>query len=364
MTLRASSFFVLTLGLGLCAAGCSADAGTDDETNDELGAADQQEYSFRYEFPTKDLFKDAFTKSFPLEIEKKGVRLQAIITPTAKIDLSSPVIEGLATIGEHRILSAVGISLPKILDAELKATTKYKAELDVDLDLRWNTTEQKDVMREIARDIEMKLSPGRAVTFLASNLGETNIPLTNKYGIPRKDLPLKTHIDVAVSCSFDEIDGDMQGTLRTGVNGTVVARAVYNSDGVEKRAFKRDPKKKFELDTNDVKIDPSPSFEFKAFRQHVKGECSVQPVIVVSFDNGVGVRLRIDGSSTFDTQVKVDAVEATAGWELRATPSIGIYGETDIKLPILHHSLDKETELFAKDFPEVRVDIGDAQRAQ
>ena len=335
------------------ASACSAASSEDDGEQGAEAFTVEGEYSFRTELPANHLFDKPFSKAFPLDLEKKGVKVHATVTPTVKLTVGSPVIEGKVTIGHRRILK----SIPKIMSAEVSASSTYTANLTVDLDVQWSNTDHVDVMREIARDFETKINAGKALS-LASKLGETNIPIRDAQGNVRTDLPLKGHYDVAVSCSFEEIDGDVQGRFETGAKGTVVARAIYNSDGVENRRFAVDPTKKFELDTSDFRIDPPPSFHFTGFRQHVKGSCAVQPSLVVTFDNGVGASVRVDAESSFDTQIKAQAGEEVK-WDLLAKPKLSIVGETDITLPIIHHDVDSEKELYTKDFPEVRSAIGE-----
>ena len=344
----------LLLVSSVLASAC-ANVGTDDEGDEGSQAVTVEgEYGFRYELPANTLFDKPFTKAFPLDLEKKGVKVHVTITPTVKLAVGSPVVEGKVTVGRRgRIL---GGGLPKVLDAELRVSSTYTANLTVDLDVQWSTTDRIDVMREIVGDFEKKLNGGKALE-LASKLGETNIPIKDAQGKVRSDVPLKGHYDVAVTCSFEEIDGDLQGRFETGARGTVVARAIYNSEGVEKRRFARDPTKKFELDASDFRVDPTPSFHFTGFRQHVKGSCAVQPSVVITFDNGVGASLRVDAESTFDTQIKAQAGEAVQ-WELQAKPKLSIWGETDILIPIIHRNLNTENQLFSREFFEVRNDIG------
>lgn len=348
---------LLGVALGPLAGGCSAPAGESDETADELFASDGQEHAFRYELPTKDLFKGPLTASVPIELERKGIKVKAVLTPTATLSMDSPVIEGRLNITKRRFWSALlGTDVPKVLDAEVSLSSTVESSLEVDLDVTWSNTERKDVMREISKEIESKLGGGRALA-LATGLGKTNIPIKDEEGKARSDIPLTTQIDVMVGCSFEEIDGDLHGAMKASAGGKLAARAIYNSEGVEKRRFARDPKKKFELDTSDFTFE-APTFQWKGGSQHLKGVCSLQPVLVVAFDNGVGVRLRLDARSTFDTRLASTA-EGKTGWELRAKPSLALWGESDIKVPILHTTLDKDTLLFSKDFPEVVVAVGD-----
>jgi hypothetical protein len=348
---------LIMLMAGVLASACADTSAEDEGEGDSQAITVEGEYSFRHEFPANHLFDKPFTKAFPIDLEKKGIKVHAVVTPTVKLAVGSPVIEGKVTVGHRRFFK----NIPKVLDAEVKVTSTYSANLTVDLDVRWNNTERIDVMREIAAEFETKLNGGKALE-LASNLGETNIPIKDAQGKVRSDIPLKGHYDVAVTCSFEEIDGDLQGKFQAGARGSVVARAIYNSEGVEKRRFARDPTKKFELDTSDFHVDPAPNFHFTGFRQHIKGSCAVQPSIVVTFDNGVGASLRIDAESTFDTQIKAQAGEEVE-WELRAKPKLSIWGETDIQIPIVHHNLNTEKQLFASNLPEVRVAVGTAPEA-
>jgi hypothetical protein len=337
---------------GVLASGC-ADVAPEDETGDDSQAITVEgEYSFRHEFPANRLFERPFTKAFTIDVERDGIKVHTTITPTVKLAVTSPVVEGKVTVGRR---GRIFFRTPKILDAEIRASSTYSANLTVDLDVKWNNTTRIDVMRQITRELEAKLNGGKALE-LASKLGETNIPIKDAQGNVRSDIPLKGHYDVAVTCSFEEIDGDLQGKFESGARGTVVARAVYNSEGVERRRFRRDPTKKFELDTSDFTVDPQPNFRFTGFRQHVKGSCAVQPSIVVTFDNGVGASLRVAAESSFDTQIKAQAGEAVQ-WEFRAKPKLSIWGETDILLPLVHHNLNTEKLLFARDFSEVRREI-------
>jgi hypothetical protein len=339
------------LALGLVAGGCAAE--DEDAASDDADVtAGESELSFRQELPTGDIFAKPFTKAFPIEIERRGIKVKTTITPTVKLSIDNPVIEGKVTVGKSRLTK-----LPKIMDAELKMSAGYAADLSVDLDIQWNNTENKEIMREIASDFEAKLNGGKALA-LATNLGETNIPVKDANGKTQSKLPLKGHYEVVVTCSFQEIDGDLQGVYSAGVKGTATARAIYNSEGVEKRRFKKDPKKKFELDLSDAKIDPEPSFRFTGFRQHVKGSCAVQPVVVVNFENNVGVRLRVDARSTFDTQVKAQEGEGGEQFTLRSTPALSLWGESDVRVPIVHTTIDKDTQLFSRVFPEIVVDVG------
>ena len=358
--------------LGLFASGCSGDARDDDSelSDDELATFDQN-YTFRYELPPNDLFKAPFTQEFPFELEKHGMKLKAIIRPTAKVHVQSPVIEGHATVGKRRFASLLaGRPVPKILDAELKASSTYSTDLSVDVDLQWSNTngmawsnypppEQARNMADLLRDMDVKALANRALT-LATGLGKKKVPLVAKDDTTREDLPVGVHYDVVVTCDIEELDGNLKGTFRTGATGTVVARAIYNVDGVEQRRFRRDPTHKFEIDTSDFKITPAPSFRFDGVTQHVKGSCSVQPVAVVKFAEDVGVRVRLDARSSFETRVEA-ASDMTPEWRLHATPELALWGEADITLPIIHRTLDKETLLFSKKFPEVNTTVGGAK---
>ena len=347
-------FALLLLTSGILAAGCANESSEDETAEDEQAITIEGEYAFRHEFPATRLFDRPFTKAFPIEIERRGVKVKATVTPTVKLSVSSPVVEGKVTVGRRgRLL----FRAPTIMDAEVKASSSYKANLTVDIDVDWNNTERLDVMREITKELETKLNGGKALE-LASRLGETNIPIRDSRGQVRSDIPLKGYYDVAVTCSFEEIDGDVQAKLEAGARGTVIARAIYNKDGVERRRFARDPTKKFELDTSNFQMDPQPTFRFTGFRQHIKGSCAVQPSIVVAFDNGVGASLRVDMESSFEAQLKLQAGEQSQ-WEYRAKPEISIWGETDILLPLVHHNLNTEKQLYAHQFPEIRRDVED-----
>jgi hypothetical protein len=348
----------LALLCSLLTPACVAPTDDGGESTAQAASGDEQEVAFRHELPIQGLFDRPFSRAFPIEMERRGVKVTTTVTPSVKLAVSNPILEGKVTIGTRRGLSTIlNRPVPKILDAELKASASYSADLTVDLDVRWSTTEKKEIMREIVGDLESKLNGGKALE-LASNLCETNVPIKDEKGKVRDDIPLKTHYEVVVTCGFEEIDGDLQGVYRAGARGSVVARAVYNSEGVEKRRFRKDPTKKFELDTSDFTIDPQPSFRFTGFRQHVKGSCAVQPVVVVTFENGVGLRLRVDARSSFDTQLRAKAGEGAPQWTLRATPQLSIWGESDIRVPILHTTLDSDTQLFSRTFAEVVVDVG------
>src|SRR3954454_17778728 len=182
---------------GAVASACAQESAGDEGEEGAEAFTVEGEYSFRQELPANHLFDKPFTKAFPVDIEKNGIKVHAIVTPTVKLVVGSPVIEGKVTVGHRRIFK----SIPKILDAEVRASSTYTATLTVDLDMQWNNTEHLDVMRAIARDFETKLNGGKALA-LASNLGETNIPIKDAQGNIRKDIPLKGHYDVAVTCAF------------------------------------------------------------------------------------------------------------------------------------------------------------------
>lgn len=340
---------------GVLAAGC---ADTSEEVADDEGAITVEgEYGFRYEFPANSIFGQPFAKAFTTRLEKRGVQVNATITPTVQLAVSSPVIEGKVTVGRRGFI----IKRPKVIDAEVKASSRYVANLAVDIDVKWSDTTRPDVMRELAGELEEQLNGGKALE-LATHLGETNIPIRDLRGNVREDLPLKAYYDVAVTCSFDEIAGDVKGQFRGGMRGTVVARGIYNIDGVEQRRFLPDPKKKFEIDTSDFRADPAPTFRYDGPRRHLKGTCAVQPSVVVTFENGTGIGVRVDAESSFETAELPNTPGGEADpWELRATPKVSVWGETDITLPILRSRLNLEKRLFLREFPEVRAAISDLE---
>jgi hypothetical protein len=349
--MRRFALLLLTASAVGCAVGCASES--EEVGEDENAITVEGEYAFKYEFPANQLFARPFTKAFTSRIENRGITMDATITPTVKLEVGSPVVEGKVTVGRRGFI----IKKPKIIDAEAKVSSTYLAKLDVDLDVRFSDTRYPNVMRELSRELEEQLNGGKELE-LATHLGEQTIPIRDLGGRLRTDLPLKAYYDVAVTCSFDEIDGNIQGHFQSGIRGTVVGRAIYNIDGVERRRFARDPTKKFLLDTNDFKVEPAPSFRYNGPRRHIKGTCAVQPSVVVSFDNGVGVSVRVDAESSFDTVLAARNGEEEE-WQLIAKPRLSIWGETDILLPIIHRNWNIEKQLWARDFPEVRVAVNE-----
>ncbi len=356
MALQSRAHFTFLTALGLLAAGCSADARSEEDLTDDELSVDDQQYTFRYELPPNALVGQPLSKPFPFEIEKHGVTLKATFTPTANVTVTSPVVEGKATVGKRRIASALlGRPVPKILDAEIKATSTYRAKLNVDIDLEWSKTIDKPKMDEVVHELNLKTLATRAMT-LASEIGKKDVPLIAPDGTWREDMPLGVHYDVIVTCNIDELDGNLAGTFDTGIEGTLVARAVYNVDGVEERRFRRDPTHKFELDTSDFKVSPDTKFQFKGGSQHIKGSCSVQPVAVVQFAKDAGVRVRVDARSTFETTVAARE-DMTPEWRLYAISELNVWGEADITVPIVHLTFDKKALLFSKTFPKIDIAI-------
>jgi hypothetical protein len=356
MAFRSPAHFTVFLAIGLLAAGCSADARSEEDLSDDELAADDTQYSFRYELPPNALVGQPLTKTFPFEIEKHGVTLKAKLTPTAAVTITSPVVEGKATVGKRRIASALlGRPVPKILDAEIKATSAYRAKLDVDIELEWSKTAPKPTMDDVVHELNLKTLAQQAMT-LASEIGKKDVPLIAPDGTWREDMPLGIHYDVVVTCNIDELDGNLAGKFDTGIEGTLVARAIYNVDGVEERRFRRDPTHKFELDTSDFKVSPDTKFQFKGGTQHIKGSCSVQPVAVVQFTKDSGVRVRVDARSTFETTVAARE-DMTPEWRLYAVNELNVWGEADITVPIVHMTIDKKALLFSKTFPKIDVAI-------
>jgi hypothetical protein len=340
-------------------AGACANVDGEETDEDSQAITIEGEYNFRHEFPANRLFDKPLTKAFTLDLEKKGTKAHAIIKPTVKVQATNPIVEGKVTVGRR---SRIFGRTPKIMSAELKASSTYVANLTVDIDVKWNNTDRADVMKDIVSDFEAQLNDGKALE-LATRLGETPIVIKDAQGNPRKDLPLKAYYDVAVTCAFDEIDGDVQGTFTAGARGTVIARAIYNSEGVEERRFRRDPTKKFELDTSDFRMDPAPSFRFTGAKERLKASCAVQPSIVVSFDEkGIGASVRVDAESSFETRPKPGAGESVQ-WEFVAKPKLSIWGETDIMLPIVHRNLNLEKQLWVREFAETKGAVTDTPPA-
>lgn len=263
----------------------------------------QVEYAFR-----NDLLDKTYDKTVHDGFEKKGLKVDELVTTHAHFDVKDAKITGTVTYVKK------GFGRYSVVSADLVASGHYDADVRVDADVKvkGNTKGAKDAAWD-------KTILGGKPISLVKNLLPTTIPVAGP-------LFLHTHFELSASCELG-FEGQAHATTGVGIKGDVRMAAHYKKSGFEKADGKRS---RFAFDTKapSFELAPKPYLDVQAQQQTVRGRCSLQPAVVVLFEKTIGAKLSVEPY--------VDLIaarpNARSKWTLEAEGGVSVNAATDIRL--------------------------------
>ena len=331
----------LVLALVVAAAGCSgAPVGPAESDTQDLIIS--RIVSIDHTFAGASVNHD-FTRSFTESIQRGGLTVTPTVTPHLHLDLTHPRVQGTVVIGKNQ-----RIGFETILDAGLSATAHYGAELDVDFSIKTNG--DVGLIKElIAKEWKNTVAGGKPLA-LADHLLESDIPVTDK-------LHIKAHFDVTAACAFD-VDGAVDASFSVGVAGDLAASAEYKKEGFEDpNTSARKKHFKFSGGAPNFHLVRGPTFKFGAAQTHVKGRCSVQPTLVVTLEDKLGLKVVVEPYVALQTNAQF-VYGKPIQWKIDAAPGVAVSAETDLTLFGRELFAPKEFDLFDQTLPELHVVSG------
>lgn len=261
----------------------------------------QVEYAFR-----NGLVDKSFDKSMKDGFEKKGVKVDELVTTHAHFDVKDAKITGTVTYVKK------GMGRYSILSADLVASGHYDADVRVDVDVK-----VKGDTKKSRGEWDKTLLGGKPIP-IVSNLMATNIPVVGP-------LFVHAHFDLSASCEL-AFDGQAHATTGVGVSGDVLMAAHYKKAGFERPDGKKS-RFSFEAKQPAFELSPKPYLEVEAKQQEVHGRCSLQPTAVILVEKAVGAKLSVEPY----VDLTAKRPNARAKWQLDAEAGVSVNAATDIR---------------------------------
>jgi hypothetical protein len=314
---------LLFVGLATAATACAASSADDGAESGEDAFTSGVPVRVQHDFPPLDL---ELTKEVRDAFNERGYGVTSKLTPAIRFSLTRATLSGQVTPGrsEH--------GRPTILSAELAASAHYSASFEIALDVDGigNVASLSGHDRE---DWEEKYLGGKPIV-LAKNLLPMDIPV----GGP---LFVHTHIDVAVGCALNEINGHMGAKTGAGFEGDFGFSIGYRRDHFPEN----DQRFRFATVPPNFETHLTP-LTFASSPTNVKGRCALQPSLVVLLERTIGAKLFVE------PYVDLEATYSRDDGALDVGKFYGVQGHAETAVEAFGHTVLRPFEfpLFDRRF--------------
>ena len=277
----------------------------------------QVSYAFNHDLLNKD-----FSKTYKDGFDKSGVKVDQLVVTKSHFDVKDAKIVGTVTYVKK------GFGHYSIVEANLVATGRYNADVQVDVDVTAKG-DTKNSQRELAGTI----LGGKPIP-IVRNMAPTNIPIAGP-------LFLHAHFDLTAACEMG-VEGQMHATTGVGVTGDVRLAANYKKAGFDRADGGKKSKFAFEAKTPNFELSPKPYVKVEGKQQNVHGKCSLQPTTVVLMEKMIGAKLSVEPY----VEMSAQRPNSKSKWQLDAQAGVSVSAATDIQFMGRQIGKPKEFNLF------------------